>query len=69
MRQTKDFIDQMMEYESGELSDKETLDMFSNIIKEHGMLWSLQGHYGRTANALIEDGWLDKDGNIIKKLE
>ena len=68
MRKTKDFIDQMMEYESGELSDQDTLDMFSNIIKEHGMLWSLQGHYGRTVSTLIEDGWLDKYGNILKEL-
>jgi hypothetical protein len=69
MIREKDFIDLMIEYESGELTDKETLNMFSTIIKQHGMMWSLQGHYGRTASALIEDGWLDKDGNILKELD
>jgi hypothetical protein len=68
MRQTKDFLDQMMEYESGELSDKETLEMFSTLVKDN-LMYSLQGHYGRTASALIQDGWLDSDGNILKELE
>jgi len=68
MKRTKDLLDQMMDYESGELNDKETLQMFSGIIKNK-LVYSLQGHYGRTANALIEDGWLDNNGNIIKELE
>jgi hypothetical protein len=67
MKRAKDFLDQMMEYESGELNDQETLDMFSSIIKK-GWTYSLQGHYGRTASALIQDGWLDNDGNILKEL-
>jgi hypothetical protein len=68
MKRTKDFLDQMMDYESGELSDKDTLELFSVIIKDK-LVYSLQGHYGRTANALIQDGWLDNNGNIIKNLE
>ncbi|MFY8169986.1 MAG: DUF7417 domain-containing protein [Candidatus Fonsibacter sp.] len=68
MKRTKDFLDQMMDYESGELSDKDTLELFSVIIKDK-LVYSLQGHYGRTANALIQDGWLDNNGNIIKTLE
>ena len=68
MKRTKDFIDQMMEYESGQLSDPETLELFSAIVKD-GLIYSLQGHYGRTANSLIQDGWLDNKGNIIKELE
>lgn len=68
MTRTKDFIDQMMDYESGALNDKETLEMFSFIIKSQGMAWSLQGHYGRTASALIEDGWLNSQGEILKEL-
>jgi hypothetical protein len=64
----KDLIDYIMDYESGELSDKDTLEMFSNMIKT-GAAWSLQGHYGRTASSLIEDGWLDRKGNILKELE
>jgi hypothetical protein len=68
MKRTKDLLDQMMDYESGELSDKETLEMFSVIVKD-GLTYSLQGHYGRTVSALIQDGWLDNKGNILKQLE
>jgi hypothetical protein len=67
MRQTKDFLDQMMDYEMGLLNDYDTLKMFSGLV-ESGTVWSLQGHYGRTATALIEDGWLNKQGEILKKL-
>jgi hypothetical protein len=68
MVKTKDLIDQMMDYEMGILSDIETLDMFSTIIKEK-MQYNLQGHYGRTVTSLIIDGWLDRNGNILKELE
>jgi hypothetical protein len=68
MRQTKDFIDRMMEFESGMLNDAEIIEMFSDLIKS-GASWSLQGHYGRAASAFIEGGWLDKEGNILKNLE
>jgi hypothetical protein len=68
MKRTQDFLDLMMEYESGMLSDIETIEMFSDLIKS-GASWSLQGHYGRAANAFIEDGWIDKEGNILKHLK
>lgn len=67
MQRTKDLVDQIMEYESGMLSDPETLEMFSGMVRS-GTAWSLQGHYGRTASALIEAGWLNKEGNILKEL-
>jgi len=62
-----DLIDYIIDYESGTLSDQDTLKMFSDMIKT-GKAWSLQGHYGRTASSLIEDGWLDRQGNILKEL-
>ena len=58
-------VDKIIEYENGKLSDKDTLILFSNLIK-NGMAWTLQGHYGRTAEALIQDKWLDRQGNINK---
>jgi hypothetical protein len=68
MRQTKDFVDQIMDYESGELNDKEIIEMFSDMVKS-GTAWSLQGHYSRTAEAFIFNEILDKQGNILIDLE
>ena len=68
MKRTKDFVDQIMQFESGMLNDKEIIELFSDMVKTD-VAWSLQGHYGRAASALIEGGWLDKEGNILKNLE
>lgn len=61
-------VDKIIAYETGELSNSETLELFSELIKT-GQVWQLQGSYGRTAHALIERGYLDKDGNILKHIE
>lgn len=45
----------IFEYEAGELSDEETVDLFQALVNT-GLAWQLQGHYGRTATALIEAG-------------
>lgn len=48
-------IDGIIEYENGELDEQETIELFQRLI-DNGMAWQLQGHYGRTAAALIEAG-------------
>lgn len=63
-----DTVSMIIEYEMGELNDIQTLHLFKELIKS-GMAWQLQGHYGRTASALIDDGWLTKDGNYTEKTE
>lgn len=55
-------------YESGELSDKKMVELFAELIKD-GSAWSLQGHYGRTAAALIKAGYIDNKGNILKTVD
>jgi hypothetical protein len=59
----KNRINYIMGYECGDLNDKETLELFSHLIK-NGMVWKLQGHYGRTANSLINNDYICKNGNI-----
>ena len=61
-----DIIDRIMSYEMGFMDDAETLKLFSELISNK-MVWSMQGHYGRTASALINDGWIDSDGSITDK--
>jgi hypothetical protein len=40
-------------YELGELDANDTVSLFQELI-DSGLAWNLQGHYSRTAYALIE---------------
>ena len=60
-----DLVDKIIEFEAGELSMKNTIDLFAELVKT-GQAWSLQGSYGRGAHALIERGFIDKKGNVLK---
>ena len=52
---TYDHVGAIIEYECGEGDDVRTLELFQNLV-DTGLAWQLQGHYGRTATALIERG-------------
>ena len=58
-----DYIDKIIAYESGELTDQQLVYFFAELVQS-GMAWTLQGHYGRTAAALIEAGYIDREGNV-----
>lgn len=45
----------IMQYEGGDLDDAGMIDGFQHLV-DSGLAWQLQGHYGRTAAALIEAG-------------
>lgn len=62
-----DLVDKIIKYEDGELSEVDTISLFSELIKT-GKAWSLQGHYGRTAKNLIDQGLLDNKGKYTNKL-
>lgn len=49
-------IDQIIAYENGDLGQEEVIELFQSLI-DSGLAWSLQGHYGRTAAALIDEGY------------
>ena len=49
-------LDQLIAYEQGDLNDEEELiGLFQHLI-DTGVAWKLQGHYGRTAHNLIQQG-------------
>ncbi len=54
--------DQIIAYEQGDLGEEETIALFQSLI-DSGLVWRLQGHYGRTAVDLIDAGlcWTGKE--------
>jgi len=63
-----DLTDYIMAWEAGNLSPRKTVEFFSKILKE-GTVWHLQGMYGRFAANLIQAGYIDGEGNILKMPE
>lgn len=50
-----DLVDKFIRFESDEMEDDETIDFFQYLV-DTGMVWRLQGSYGRMAQYLIELG-------------
>lgn len=53
-----DRVTQIMAYEAGELEEPEMIELFQSLVDD-GTAWLLQGHYGRTAAALIAAGMVN----------
>lgn len=52
---SKDIVGQVVAYEAGELTEEEAIEFFQQIV-DNGLVWTLQGSYGRTAQRLIDAG-------------
>ena len=48
-------VDKIVRYESGNMDELETIKFFQELINS-GLAWELQGHYGRMAQHLLEEG-------------
>jgi len=51
----KELTQQIIEYEQGELNNDQTIQLFQELY-DSGLVWNLQGHYGRLAYQLLEAG-------------
>jgi hypothetical protein len=50
-----DQLDRMIQWEDGTLSEEDTIALFQELI-DSGLVWRLQGTYGRVAQSLIHNG-------------
>lgn len=55
MKNPLDLLPSICAFEEGALSDDDTITLFQDLI-DNGMVWRLQGRYGRTAMDLISSG-------------
>jgi len=51
-------VDKMMLYEGGDMNEEETVEFFQELL-DRRLINSLQGHYQRTAELLLELGHID----------
>lgn len=57
-KRMKKLIDRITEYEKGELNEQQTIELFQELV-DSGIVWDLQGHYGRLAYQLMEAGLIE----------
>lgn len=56
---TFDLTTRIIDFETGDVTEEQVLELFQHLV-DTGLAWSLQGHYGRTAQALIDAGLITK---------
>jgi len=61
-----DLTNKIISYEQDELDGNEIIQLFQELI-DNGMAWKLQGHYGRMAMDLIENGYCKMPEGMIEK--
>lgn len=63
---SSNLVNFIMGYEGDDnFSADDTMALFSYLIRT-GQAWSLQGSYGRAAANMIDSGYIDKKGHILK---
>ena len=56
-----DEVGAIIAFEQGELDKDQTIELFQHLINS-GLVWRLQGFYGRTAEHLINAGYCHRKG-------
>lgn len=54
----------IISYEQDELTENEIIELFQQLL-DSGLVWQLQGCYGRQAQALIDAGLIGKGKGSI----
>jgi hypothetical protein len=57
-------VDDIIDYEDGRMSHEREVYFFADLIGS-GAAWTLQGFYGRAAQAYIEAGLISRDGKVL----
>ena len=57
-------INAIIQYESGDMSHDDIIQFFAELV-ETGLISVIQGYYLRTAQDLIEGGYISIDGKIL----
>ncbi len=55
-----DLTTRIIEFETGTATEEQTIELFQYLV-DTGLVWSLQGSYGRIAQNWIENGLLKKE--------
>ena len=55
IKRMQNLTERITAYEKGELDQDQTIQLFQELY-DSGMVWNLQGHYGRLAFQLLEAG-------------
>ena len=53
----------IIDFESGDMSMEDVITLFQHLV-DTGVVWELQGSYGRLASQLIEQGLVDTRNNV-----
>lgn len=51
----------IVNYEQGDLTESEVIALFQFLL-DSGLVWQLQGQYGRTASRLLQAGLITRNG-------
>jgi hypothetical protein len=60
-------IGALIAFEQGELDEDETIAFFQGLI-DSGVVWGLQGSYGRMARYLLDEGFCQEADTKIEEV-
>tara|TARA_B100000085_G_C18370513_1_gene442154 strand:+ start:587 stop:760 length:174 start_codon:yes stop_codon:yes gene_type:complete len=55
-----EMIEDIVRYENGEMNEEQEIEFFQSLL-DTGIIFSLQGHYQRQMDRMIENGVVNND--------